>query len=138
MHIGHRARHISPHLRVRHGKERVDAVSVRCAGAERHQGVHIGRSVDESSESADEELLIDYHDGRRQKKLDQPHRHMVARQNFRDRPVPHHMPHREIHQRNQEAQGGDQSTLHPGRLPVFQRVLRLRCRYARPARILFT
>ena len=78
MHIRHHARHIAPHLGVRHGKQGVQAVPVGRPGPKRHQGIHVRRPVDQSFKPADEELLVDHHDSGRQKELDQPHGHMVS------------------------------------------------------------
>ena len=45
---------------------------------------------------------------------------MIASQKSRQWPVPHHMPHGNVHQRDQETKGCDQTALHNRCLPVFQ------------------
>ena len=93
MHVGHGARHIPAHLRISHGKERVQAVSVRSPCSERHKCIHIGGPVDQAFKAADKKFLVDHHNRGCKQELDQPCRHMVAFKKRGHGPVPHHMPH---------------------------------------------
>ena len=52
----------------------------------------------EGLEAADEKALVDDHDDDREQKLRQAHRHVVIRVEARQRPAPHHVPHRNIHE----------------------------------------
>ena len=119
MHIGHYTRHIPLYLCICHGKKCVEAVAVRSSGSQGYESIHIRSPVDQPFKSTDKKLLVDHHNGCRQQKLDQAHGHMISFQECRNRPVPHHMSHGEIHQRDQETQRSDQPSLHLRRLPVF-------------------
>ena len=119
MHKGHHPCSIPPQLRICHGKECVKTVSIRSSRTESNQGIHVGRPVDQASKAADKELLVDHHDCRSQHELYQPYRHMIFFKERRHRPVPHHVPHGEIHQRDQETQRCDQSPLHLRRFLIF-------------------
>ena len=128
VHIRHNTRRILPQLGIRHGKQRVGAVHEGSSRSQRHQRIHVGRSMEQALESADEKLLVNHHDNHCQKQLHKSHGHMVLSQKFRQRPVPHHMSHGYIHQRNQETKGSDQSFFENGRLPVLQHILPSGCR----------
>ena len=106
-HIAHDGLHISPHLSPGHGKERIGAVDKGRAGAQSHQTVHIGGAVHQALEAADEKLLVDDHDDAGQQQLGQAHGHMVIREEGRQGPAPHHMPHGQIHQDQQKTQRGE-------------------------------
>ena len=119
VHLIHRSR-LGGHL-----KERVAAPYKRGGGAERDQGVHVGRLVREALEAGDEELLVDYHDDDGQVELDERLSHIVGRQELRQRPAPHHRAHGEIHEHYQEAYGRNQAALEHRSLVILQRGLRL-------------
>ena len=103
-----------------HGKQRVGAVDKGRSGSHRHQGVHIGRPVEKAGKTVDKKLLVDDHNNDGQQHLVQTHRHMVFRENFRQRPVPHHMSHGDIHQRNQKYQRRDQTVADCHKFPVLR------------------
>ena len=77
----------------------------------------------EPLEAADEELLVDDHNDDRQQQLRQPHCDMVADIELWQRPAPHHVPHREIHQDEQEAKRREKPALQHRRVMVGKRVL---------------
>ena len=99
IHILHNAVHIACHLCPGHSEKGVDTIAKRCARSHGYQGIHIGRLVPCAGKAADEELLIDDHDRHRQKQLIQAHCHMIACHKGWQRPAPHHMSHRNIHER---------------------------------------
>ena len=74
--------------------------------------------------SAYEKFLIDDHDDPGQQQLDKTHGDVVAVKPAWQRPAPHHMAHREIHQNEQKCGRGDQPLFKMRRLPVLQRALR--------------
>ena len=119
MHIRHSPCHILTGQGSGHGKKSIKAVNIGSACSQSYQGVHIRRFVDQPLKSADKELLVDDHDHSGQQQFHQANGHMVFCQGRRDRPVPHHMSHGEVHQRNPEAQGSYESPLHFGSLSVF-------------------
>ena len=116
--------------------ERIDAVNESRAGAEGNERVHIRRAVNESLEAADEESLVDDHDNDREQQLRQPHRGMTVRNRLRQRPAEHHVPHRDVHQRQQEHERGDEPLFERGRGLVGQRILGVRARLRRSCRAL--
>ena len=61
-HIVHDQCIIAVELGVGHCKEGVGAPHIACHGAEGHQRIHVGGTVDEAFEAADEKLLVDDHD----------------------------------------------------------------------------
>mgnify|MGYP000285499852 CR=1 FL=1 len=61
-------------------------------------------AVEQALEAADEELLVDDHYDARQQQLDQTHGNVVAVEPVGERPAPHHVAHREIHQHRQKDQ----------------------------------
>ena len=123
MHVRHDACHIAVHLCRRHGKKRIQAVSKRCCRTKRHQRIHIGGPMNQPFEAADEKLLVDHHDDARQQKLGDSDSHMILRQRLRQRPVPHHMSHGQIHQRNQETERGNQPPPNLRRLRILQKIV---------------
>ena len=98
MHIRHDSCHITLYLGIRHRKQCIDTVKKRCSGSKSYQRIHVRGFIQQSFKTTDKEFLVDDHDNDRQKQLKQSHRHMVSRKERWQRPVPHHMPHREIHQ----------------------------------------
>ena len=74
-------------------------------------------------EAADKKLLVDHHDDARQQKLGDSDSHMILRQRLRQRPVPHHMSHGQIHQRNQETERGNQPPPNLRRLRILQKIV---------------
>ena len=78
MHVVHDGVSIALDLGICHGEQRTGAVQERHTGAERHQCVHVRRSVPQAFEAADEKLLVDDHDRSRQEQLNQSHCHMVS------------------------------------------------------------
>ena len=75
-------------------------------------------------ETADEKFLIDYHHDGREQQLRQPHGDVIVRVKRGQRPAPHHVAHREIHQHYQKTERPEEPTLQLWRFMVFQ--LRLR------------
>ena len=120
MHIGHNRFHISLNLSLGHCKQGIGTIDKRSSRPQSYQGIHIRCSVNQACKTADEKLLIDHHNNDRQQKLNQPHGHMIIFKKSRQRPAPHHMPHRKIHQYNKKSQGSKQSLFHNRRLPVDQ------------------
>ena len=102
-HVGHDRVHIAPYLRARHGEKSVGAVNERRRRAQRHQRIHVRRTVPQALETADKEFLVDDHDDNGQKHLSQAHGHMIVIVEGGQRPAPHHMAHREVHQHQQKA-----------------------------------
>ena len=123
MHVGHDALQVAVHLSRRHGKQGVQAVAKGRRRSKGHQRIHIGRSVDQAFKSADKKLLVDHHDDSCQQKLGNPYRHVIFCQRRRKRPVPHHMSHRQIHQRNQETKRSNQPAPDLRRLRVLQKII---------------
>ena len=111
-HIVHDHLVIAVKLGVRHGEQGVGAPDEAGRGTQRHQRIHVGRAVDEAFEAVDEELLVDDHDDARQQQLNKAHRDVVAVEPVGERPAPHHMAHRKVHQNGQKDQRCDQ--------PLFQ------------------
>ena len=73
MHIAHGGLHIARRLSLYRPEKGIDAVGERRRRAERHEGIHIRRSVDKPFEAADEESLIYHHYRNRQQQFDQTH-----------------------------------------------------------------
>jgi ethanolamine utilization protein EutS len=61
-------------------------------------------AVEQALEAADEELLVDDHHDARQQQLNQTHGNVVAVEPVGERPAPHHVAHREVHQHRQKDQ----------------------------------
>ena len=123
MHIGHHAVRISAHLSVGHQEERRHTPDIGRHGAERHKGVHVGRTVQKSTKSADKKALIDDHDDARQNHLHKTHGDVVVRHPRGKRPVPHHMTHGKIHQHRKKRNGRDETPPKRRRFPVRQRIV---------------
>ena len=92
------------HLGAGHGEQGVGAPEKAGRGAQCHQCVHVGGTVEQALEAADEELLVDDHHDARQQQLDQTHGNVVAVEPVGKRPSPHHVAHREVHQHRQKDQ----------------------------------
>ncbi len=120
MHVAHDSGHIAAHLGICHGEQRVGAVQERRARAERHKGIHIRCAVDEPFKAADEELLVDDHDDDGEEQLDEAHRDVVVFEKIRQRPAPHHMPHGDVHEHSQKADGRDETLFELWSFAVFQ------------------
>ena len=78
VHIRHGGFAAAVQLRVRHGKQRVDAPPVGRRRAERDERVHVRRAAQQALGAAHEELLIDDHDDPGQQQLDKAHGDVVA------------------------------------------------------------
>ena len=100
----HDERVVAVHLSAGHGEQGVGAPEKAGRGTQRHQCVHVGGTVEQALEAADEELLVDDHYDARQQQLDQTHGNVVAVEPVGERPAPHHVAHREIHQHRQKDQ----------------------------------
>ena len=122
VHPGHGGVGTARELRRRHREERVDAVDEARRRAEGDEGIHVRRAVQQALEAADKEFLVYDHDDGREQQLDKAHGHVVAVKELRQRPAPHRMPHRDIHQHQQEAQRGKQAALELRRLRVGEGV----------------
>ena len=109
MHVAHDRVHIPAHLCSGHRKQCIDAVSKRCGRTERHKGVHIRGAMPQALEAADKKLLIDHHDRDSKEQLYQSHCDVIPVEKGRQRPVPHHMPHRHIHERDQKHERSNQT-----------------------------
>ena len=123
VHAAHHARRVTAQLRVRHGEEGIGAVHKRCAGAERHQRVHVRRAVNQPFEAADKELLVDDHHGGGKQQLHQAHSDVIVSHERGKRPAPHHVAHGEVHQHDEEAERRDEPALERGRLVIGKRIL---------------
>ena len=121
VHIRHGGLAAAVQLRVRHGEQRIDAPAVGRCRAERDKRVHVRRAAQQALCSAYEKFLIDDHDDPGQQQLDKTHGDVVAVKPAWQRPAPHHMAHREIHQNEQKCDRGDQPLFKMRRLPVLQR-----------------
>ena len=122
VHIRHGRLAAAVQLRVRHGKQRVHAPSERGRCAERDERIHVRRAAQQALCAADEKFLVDDHDDPGQQQLDKAHGDVVAVKPVRQRPVPHHVAHREIHQNEQERHGRDEPLFEMRRLVVRQRI----------------
>ena len=111
------------HGAARHGEQRPQAVQEGRAGPQSHQGVHVGGTVPQAFEAADEELLVDDHDDPRQRHFHQADGHVVLVEPGGHGPAGHHMPHGHVHQHRQEAQRPPQPPLEGRGLVIGQRVL---------------
>ena len=133
VHIRHGGLAATVQLRVRHGEQRIDAPAVGRCRAERDKRVHVRRAAQQALCSAYEKFLIDDHDDPGQQQLDKTHSDVVAVKPAWQRPAPHHMAHREIHQNEQKCDRGDQPLFKMRRLPVLQRTCVCRGRGFLPA-----
>ena len=123
MHVPHGAYRVAAGLRRRHHEEHARAVDERRRGAERDQRVHVRRAVHQARESADEKLLVNDHADRREDHLQEREPDGIVLKERRHGEAPHHVPHREIHEDEQEAERGDQPSPQLRRLAVLQGVL---------------
>ena len=76
--------------------------------------------MNESFESIDKELLVYDHYDRCKEHLHDTHRDMIAFEESRERPAPHHMTHREVHQDQQETDRCKKTSPEDRSLPVFE------------------
>ena len=132
--VGVQGRKISVRLSPRHAKEDVDRPDEGGGGAETDQGVHIRRPVKQRLRAGDKELLVDNHYDGGQQKLNQPDGNVISVKEGWQGPAPHVMPHRDVHQNQQEAQRPEQAAQELRALAVCQRILgRDGCSRFRPA-----
>ena len=112
-------------MRVHHAEEHEDAPGKGHAGTHGHQRIHIGRAVDEPLPAGDEELLVDDQHNGAEDHLQEGKGHMVSGQESRRRETGHVHAHGEIHEHEQEAEGGEQPAPEAGcfRIPegIFRR-----------------
>ncbi len=94
----------------RHHEQLVDAPDKGCCRAEGYQRVHVRRAVDDAFEAADKKSFVDDHHRGAEDHLHQSDRDGVAVKERRQGKVPHHMPHRKVHQHEQQTQR-DKETL---------------------------
>ena len=125
-HVVHDGVHVAAHLRAGHREQCVGAVHECRRRAKGDQRVHIRRAVPQALEAADEKFLVDDHDDDRQQQLCQTHRHVVVIVEARQRPAPHHVPHREVHQYDQKSDRPDEPPLQRGRRMILERLFVLR------------
>ena len=115
--------------RIGHCKQCIHTVDKRCSRAKCHKRIHVWCPVYKSLESIYEELLVYDHNRNREQKLYKSHRYVIALEERRQRPVPHHMSHRHIHERDQQNHRRDQAFPHQRCLRIFQCIF-LICRTA--------
>ena len=107
----------------RHLVEDADGPAKGNAGAQRHQGVHIGSPVEEGAESGCEEIPVDDHDDCREDHLCQGQADVVVDQKRRKRPAPHIMAHGDVHEGREKEDGELQSSEKLRGRAVFQGIL---------------
>ena len=73
-------------------------------------------------ESVHEKMLIYDHDRDGQKKLRKSHRHMISLKEPRERPIPHHVSHGEVHEHRKERKRCDKSFPESGRFAVLESI----------------
>ena len=90
-----------------------DTVDHGGRGAHGDQGVHIGRAVEEGLEAHPVVLVVDIHDGQHQQELDEGKGQGVpaVMEEGGEGPA-HHMPHGDIEEGDEEAQGDEETALH--------------------------
>ncbi len=100
----------------------IQAVQKCGTRAHRDQGVHTRCAGLDALPTADEECAVDPADGQRQRQLHQRKHHGTTAMALHERGQRQadHMPHRDIHQRHQKAQAGDQALFQFGGLGVLQ------------------
>ena len=103
-HVVHDERVVAVYLGAGYGEQGVGAPEKAGRRTQRHQCIHVGGTVEQALEAADEELLVDDHHDARQQQLDQTHGNVVAVEPVGERPAPHHVAHRKIHQHRQKDQ----------------------------------
>ena len=126
MHVAHDRLAISCHLCAGHGKQGVHTVNKGCSGSQSYQGIHIRGLMKNPLHTIHKELLVDHHNSNGKQKLYQPHSYMVAFKEGWQWPVPHHMSHGHIHQRNQKYYRRNQTLLHLRCLCVLQHIIIIR------------
>ena len=88
-----------------HPVKDVDGPAEGHARAECHKCIHVRRPVKQRLEAGSEEVLVDDHHDRRQKHLRQCQSQMIVREECRERPSPHIVPHGDVHQDSEEENG---------------------------------
>ena len=111
MHVFHDCLAVAGKLCACHREEHIGAPAERGGAAHCDQRVHVRREMDETSEAADEELLIDDHDYGGQDHLQKTHGYVVSFKERRKRPSPHRVPHGEIHENDEKAERPYESLL---------------------------
>ena len=97
------------------------AVGEGGAAAQGHQGVHIGRSVSQAFEAANEKPLVHHHDGGAEDQFVNADGEHIVAQERRNGPAPHMMAHGNVHQRQEKDQGDYQPPEDLRALCVLQR-----------------
>ena len=89
-------------------------------GAQRNEGIHIGGAVEQGLEAHFIVFIVDIHDGQYQQELDQSEAEGVSAivKEMREGP-PHHVPHGDIKEREEKAQGDHKSALHPQQFGLY-------------------
>ena len=111
---------VAVHRGIGHEEEGDDAVEKGGGGAERDEGIHIGRPPPEALKSAHEEALIDDHDDGGEEELHESHGDMIFGEEGGHPPTPHHVPHGEIHEDEEEEEGDEEARKEPRCLAVFE------------------
>ena len=93
-----------------------DAVYRRCGRTERDERIHVRRAVGKRFEAHAEKLEVHEDDGQQQQELGEREREhvLMAQENLGQRPA-EHMPHRQIEQRDGEAEAHDEAHANPFR-----------------------
>ena len=123
VHQLHHPVHIAVELGIGHEKQGGHAPHKGGGGAQSYQGVHVGGPAPQALIAADEKPLVDDQDDARQQQLDQAHGHVVPVEPAGQGPPPHHVPHGEVHQRQQKNHRRCQPPFEPGGLVVGQGLL---------------
>ena len=94
-----------------------DAVYRRCGRTKRDERIHVRRAVGKRFEAHAEKLEVHEDDGQQQQELGEREREhvLMAQENLGQRPA-EHMPHRQIEQRDGEAEAYDEAQTYPFRL----------------------
>ena len=107
MHVGHDSCIIPVYLCIGHGKQGIGTVAESGGGAKGYQSIHVWRFMPQAFVAADEKFLVDDHDDDGEQHLGQSHGDVVVCIKSRQRPVPHHMSHGEIHKNDEKAKAGE-------------------------------
>ena len=106
----------------RHLVQKRQAVQEGCGGTQCHQRVHVRCTMNESLKAADEEFLVDDHDDDGEQQLGNGHAHGILIQDAGHGPVPHDVPHGNVHQQQKKADGQKEPTLQHRGFLVCQRI----------------
>ena len=123
VHIDHDPIHIPMYLGIGHSEQGIYAPQKGCPGAEGNQRIHVGGAMPQALKAADKKFLVDDQDAPCKQQLHQSHCHMVPVKPMGQRPVPHHMPHGEIHQHQQQCHRGDEPAADPGGFRIPKGIL---------------